>query len=33
MWDVIINLIYHRSRRNYYRAAARKRRGLISFWA
>jgi hypothetical protein len=32
MWDVIIRLIYHRSCRNY-RAAARKRRRLISLWA
>jgi len=32
MWEVIINLIYHHSCRNY-RAAARKRRGLINLWA
>jgi hypothetical protein len=32
MWDVIISLIYHHSCKNY-RAAARKRRRLISLWA
>jgi hypothetical protein len=32
MWDIIISLIYHHSCRNY-RAAARRQRGLIGFWA